>query len=92
MSVKQVFDHSLRDSGKRFITSLKASNRYSGGYLASLETTVAMAALYAEQQEWPDVRGITVDHMEDYFATSRAASGGSASGPMSGPGSCPRAT
>ena len=68
MSVKQVFDHSLRDSGKRFITSLKASNRYSGGYLASLETTVAMAALYAEQQEWPDVREITVEHMEDYFA------------------------
>ena len=68
MVVKQVSDHSLRDSGKRFITSLRASNRYSDGYLASLETTVAMSALYAEQQGWPDVRDITVDHMEDYFA------------------------
>ena len=27
-----------------------------------------MAALYAEQQEWPDAREITVDHMEDYLA------------------------
>ena len=45
MVVKQVFDHSLRVYGKRFLSSLKASNRYSEGYLASLETTVAMSAL-----------------------------------------------
>ena len=68
MVVKQVFDLSLRDSGKRFLSSLKASNRYSEGYLASLETTVAMAASYAEEQEWPDVRYITVVHIEDYLA------------------------
>ena len=68
MVVKQVFDHSLRESGKRFISSLKASNRYSEAYLASLETSVAMAALYAEQQQWPDVQEITTEHLEEYLA------------------------
>ena len=68
MVVKQVFDLSLRESGKRFISSLKASNRYSEGYLTSLETTVAMAALYAEEQSWPVVREIITDHIEDYLA------------------------
>ena len=68
MTVKQVFEHSLRESGKRFLSSLKASSRYSEGYLVSLETTVAMAALYAEEQGWPGVREITADHVEDYLA------------------------
>ena len=68
MVVKQVFDLSLRESGKRFISSLKASSRYSEGYLSSLSTSVAMAALYAEEQGWPGVREIITDHMEDYFA------------------------
>ena len=68
MVVKQVFDHSLRANGKRFLNSLKASSRYSEGYLASLETTVAMAALYAEEQGWPDLQEITTEHLEEYFA------------------------
>ena len=68
MTGKQVFEHSLRESGKRFLSSLKASSRYSEGYLVSLETTVAMAALYAEEQGWPGVREITADHVEDYLA------------------------
>ena len=68
MVVKQVFDHSLRAYGKRFLSSLKASNRYSEGYLASLETTVAMAALYAEEQAWPDVQEITTEHLEEYLS------------------------
>ena len=68
MVVKQVFDHSLRAYGKRFLSSLKASNRYSEGYLASLETTVAMAALYAEEQGWPDVQEITTEHIEEYLS------------------------
>ena len=68
MVVKQVFDHSLRAYGKRFLSSLKASNRYSEGYLASLETTVAMAALYVEEQGWPDVQEITTEHIEEYLA------------------------
>ena len=49
MSVKQHFDHSLRANGKRFLSSLKASNRYSEGYIASLETSLAMASLYSEE-------------------------------------------
>ena len=61
MGGKQVFDHSLRACGKRFLSSLKASNRYSEGYLDSLETTIAMAAQYAEEQGWPDVRDITTE-------------------------------
>ena len=68
MTVKQVFDHSLRGYGKRFLRSLKASNRYSEGYLASLETTVAMVALYAEEHGWPDVQEIITEHLEDYLA------------------------
>ena len=68
MVVKQVFDHSLRAYCKRFIGSLKASNRYSEGYLASLETSLAMGALYAEQQQWPDVQEITTEHLEEYLA------------------------
>ena len=61
MGVKQVFDHSLRACGKRFLSSLKASNRYSEGYLASLETTIDMAAQYAEEQGWPDMQAITTE-------------------------------
>ena len=68
MVVKKVIDHSLREAGRQFITSLKASNRYSESYLASLETTVAMAATFAEEQVWPGVRGLTVSHMEAYLA------------------------
>ena len=68
MVVKQVFDHSLRANGKRFLSSLKASNRYSEGYLASLETTVGMAAHYAEEQGWPNVQEITTEHIEDYLS------------------------
>ena len=48
---------------KRFLSSLRASSRYCDGYLATLETTVAMAALHAEEHEWPDVRDITVVHI-----------------------------
>ena len=66
--VKQHFDHSLRAIGKRFLSRLKASNRYSEGYLASLETTLGMAALYAEEQGWPDVQEITTEHIEDYLS------------------------
>ena len=68
MVVKQVFDHSLRAYGKWFLSSLKASNRYSEGYLASLETTVAMVALYAEEHGWPDVQEITTEHLEEYLS------------------------
>ena len=67
MVVNQHFDQSLRANGKRFLISLKASNRYSEGYLASLATTLVMAASYAEEQGWPDVQEITTEHIEDYL-------------------------
>ena len=50
MVAKQHFDHSLHATWKRFFSSLKASNRHSEGYLASLETTLGKAASYAEEQ------------------------------------------
>ena len=68
MVVKQHFEHSLRAYGKRFLSSLKASNGYSPGYIASLETTVAMASPYAEGQGWPDVQEITAEHVEEYLS------------------------
>ena len=68
MVVKQHFDHSLGAHGKRFLSSLKASNRYYEGYLASLETTVATDALYTEEQGWPDVQEITTEHIENYLS------------------------
>ena len=68
MVVKQVFDHRLRACGKRFLSRLKAPNGYSAGYLGSLETAVAMAPLYTEEQGWPDVPDIATEHIEDYLA------------------------
>ena len=68
MTVKQVSDLSLREAGQRFMTSLKASNRYSPSYLDSLERTVALAALYSEEQGWPTIRYVTTDHVEEYLA------------------------
>ena len=67
MSVKQHSDLNLREVGKRFLTNLKAPNRYSEGYLASLETGVALVAVYAEEQCWPCVVDITTEHLEEYF-------------------------
>ena len=46
------------------MTSLKASNRYSPSYLDSLDRTVALAALYSEEQGWPTIRYVTTDHDE----------------------------
>ena len=67
MTVKQVSDLNLREVGQRFLTSLKASNHYTPGYRASLEASVALVALYAEEQVWPRVREITTEHLEDYL-------------------------
>ena len=69
MVVKQVFDHSLRESGKA--VSSTASRPPTGtpkGTSTSLETTVAMVALYAEEQAWPDVQEITTEHLEEYLS------------------------
>ena len=57
MSVKQVSDLCLRETGKGFLVSLKASNRYSASFIASLKTTLPMVAVFAEEQVWPGFRG-----------------------------------
>ena len=46
MTVKQVSGLCLREAGRRFIVSLKASNRYSASCLESLERTIALAAIF----------------------------------------------
>ena len=33
-----------------------------------METTLAMAALYAEEKGWPDVQEITTEHLEEYLS------------------------
>ena len=68
MVVKQVSDLSLREAGRGFIISLKASGRYAESYLDSLERTVALAALFAEEHTWPAVKHITTTHIEEYLA------------------------
>ena len=68
MVVKMVSDLGLRDAGKGFLISLRASNRYSPAYLEALERTIALVALYAEEQGWPNVPYITISHLEEYLA------------------------
>ena len=67
MVVEQVFDLCLRDAGRGFLISLKASNRYSASYLDSLERTIAMAALFSEERQWPTVSAIATGHIEEYL-------------------------
>ena len=50
MVVKKVSDLSLfsvRDAGKGFILSLRASNRYAPSYLEALEAALAFLARYS---------------------------------------------
>ena len=68
MVVKQVFDLCLREAGKGFLVSLKASNRYSASYLGSLERTIALLAVYSEEQHWSGVSTITTSHLEEYLS------------------------
>ena len=71
MVVKKVSTYSLfsvRDAGKGFILSLKASNRYAPSYLEALEAALAFLARYAEAQEWPAVALLSTAHLEEYLA------------------------
>ena len=63
-----ISDLGLRDAGKGFLISLRASNRYSLAYLEGLERTIALIALYAEEQAWPNVPYLTTSRIEDYLA------------------------
>ena len=85
MTVKKVFDLSpgegltLRDAGRRFINSYRASN-YQESYVTSLEESIGYLAHYAEQRGWPTVFHITTEHLEEYFAYSRTRKKGSGNG------------
>ena len=67
MVVPKVSDLCLRYAGKGFLVSLKASNRYSASYLESLETTIALLAVYSEEQRWPGVSETKTAHLEEYL-------------------------
>ena len=69
MTVKQVSDLCLREAGRGFIISLRASNRYSESYLDSLERTVALASLFSEERKWPTIYHVTTAHIEEYLAS-----------------------
>ena len=71
MATKQVYDLHLfrvREAGKGFLISLRASNRYVPRYLQELERALALLAEYAEGQGWPGVAGLTTSHLEEYLA------------------------
>ena len=63
-----LFSISLRDAGRGFLISLRASSRYSSRYLDALEATVALLCDYAEPRGWPQVKTITTGHIESYLA------------------------
>lgn len=63
-------DLSLRDAGRRFITSYRAAG-YSRSYVQSLEETIGYVAHFAEERLWPPISRITTQHLEEYFAYSR---------------------
>ena len=75
MSVNKVSDLGpkenlrLRDAGRRFINSYRASN-YQESYVRSLEETIAYLSLYSEEHGWPTFPHITTGHLEEYFAQS----------------------
>lgn len=59
----------VRDAAKGFLISLKASNRYSPGYLDRLEETLGQLAEFAEEQSWPSIELVTTVHLESYLAS-----------------------
>ena len=61
-------DIGLRDAGKGFLISLRASNRYSPTYLEGLERSIALITLCGEEEGWPHVSYLTATHIEAYLA------------------------
>ncbi len=70
MTVKLVSDlhlFTIREAGKAFLISLKASNRYADGYLRELELAVALLSGFAEEHGWPAVLELNTSHLEEYL-------------------------
>ena len=61
----------LRDAGRRFLTSTRASHRYSARYLESLEFYLGLLAEHAEEQDWPVIGALNSEFIEDYLAYSQ---------------------
>ena len=76
MNVKVVYDHhsfgnpgpTVRDAGRGFIISLRASGSHRPRSLDSLEETLGLFSLYAEEKGWPDCLDITTGHIEEYLS------------------------
>ena len=71
MAQKKVLERhllSVRESARGFLISMRASGRYSQGYLDNLESSLAFLADFAEEQSWPVIQDLTVEHIESYFA------------------------
>ncbi len=70
MAVNGITDLNLftiREGARGFLISLKASNRYTQGYLDNLELALALLAEFSESQDWPGIPNITTGHIEDYL-------------------------
>ena len=61
----------VREAAKGFLVSLRASGRYSGRYLESLEGATANVATFAEAEHWPGVAALTTAHLESYLVHLR---------------------
>ena len=71
MAQKQVLElHllSIRESARAFLVSMRASSRYSQGYLDNLESSLAFLANFAEERSWPTIDSLAVEQVEEYFA------------------------
>ena len=56
-----------REHHSRRGIQIKAPNRYSPSYLASLEVSLGLFAVYTEAQEWPPADAITTAYVEEYL-------------------------
>ena len=60
---------SVREAGKGFIISLRASNRYAPSYLEALERSLSFLARFSETNDWPQCDQITTAHIESYLVS-----------------------
>jgi len=60
---------SVREAGKGFIISLRASNRYTPSYLEALERSLSFLARFSEKNAWPSCDQITTYQIESYLVS-----------------------
>ena len=59
---------SVREAGRAFLVSLRASARYTAFYLDELELSLRLLCGYSEGQQWPAVGHLTPEHIESYLS------------------------